>query len=194
MVSMMTSRITFLRRFGPLVVLVTLIVGSGLVSRAQNEQNQPPMLPGDFPPRIKNHKTPDKLPPIPTISPMFSISAAPLGYGPPGPTYLGRNQNLVTLGFLDEDHLLFSFRAPGLLSREDDASNVSAERQMRAVLSSEAVTIPPSASRAMALIAASCTPVSSTRNGPESAATASRGASSARASRIARSLRIPPKW
>ena len=134
MVSMMTSRITFLRRFGPLVVLVTLIVGSGLVSRAQNEQNQPPMLPGDFPPRIKKHKTPDKLPPIPTISPMFSISAAPLGYGPPGPTYLGRNQNLVTLGFLDENHLLFSFRAPGLLAREGDANQATAERQMRAVV------------------------------------------------------------
>jgi len=134
MVSMKTSWITFLRRIGLPVVLVTLIALSGLVSRAQNEQNQSPMLPGDFTPRVKKHKTPDKLPPIPTLSPSFSISAAPLGYGPPGPTYLGRNQNLVTLGFLDEDHLLFSFRAPGLLSREDDASNVSAERQMRAVV------------------------------------------------------------
>jgi hypothetical protein len=65
---------------------------------------------------------------------MFSISAAPLGYGPPGPTYLGRNQNLVTLGFLDENHLLFSFRAPGLLAREGDANQATAERQMRAVV------------------------------------------------------------
>jgi hypothetical protein len=134
MVSMTTSRITFLRRIGLPVALVALIVCSGLVSRAQNEQNQPPMLPGNFTPRVKKHKTPDKLPPVPTFSPVFSIPAGPLGYGPPGPTYLGRNQSLVTLGFLDEDHLLFSFRAPGLLSREDEASNVSAERQMRAVV------------------------------------------------------------
>ncbi len=131
MVSMTTSRISFLRRIGLPVVLMTLIA---LVSRAQNEQNEPPMLPGDFTPRMKKHKTPDKLPPVPTLSPVLSISAAPLGYGPPGPTYLGRNQNLVTLGFLDENHLLFSFRAPGLLSREDDAGNVSGERQMRAVV------------------------------------------------------------
>jgi hypothetical protein len=134
MVSMKTSRFTFLRRLGLPVVLVTLIASPGLMSRAQNEQNQPPMLPGDFKPRVKKHKTPDKLPPVPTLSPAISISAAPLGYGPPGPTYLGRNQNLVALGFLDENHLLFSFRAPGLLSREDDVSSATTERQMHAIV------------------------------------------------------------
>src|SRR5262249_23001436 len=66
-------------------------------------------------------------------------------------------------------------------------------RQMRAVLSSETVTIPaPSVSGAMALIAASCTPVSRTRSGALSAAVAGRDASSATASRAANSLRIEP--
>ncbi len=130
---MTTSRFTLLRRIGLPTALLVLEACSGLAGRAQNV-DVPIMLPGDVPPRVKKHKTPDKLPPIPTLSPAFSISTAPLGYGPPGPTYLGRNQSLVTLGFVDENHLLFSFRAHGLLSREEDAGNVSAERQMRAVV------------------------------------------------------------
>lgn len=131
---MTTSRFIPPRWSGSPVTIAILFAISaawyGLSARAQNV----PMLPGDVPPRVKKHKTPDKLPPVPTLSPAFSIPATPLGYGPPGPTYLGRNQSLIALGFLDENHLLFSFRAPGLLAREGDAKNASSERQIRAVV------------------------------------------------------------
>ena len=96
------------------------------------------MLPGDFTPRVKKHKTPDRLPPIPTLSPSFKIPAAPLGYGTPGVTYLGRNQTLVVLIFLDENRLLFSFRGTGLMERKSEEAQESAPRQMRGVL----LTIP----------------------------------------------------
>ena len=110
--------------------LAGLVNGAGVTGLAQNIP-----LPGYVPPRVKKHKTPDKLPPIPTLAPAFSIPVAPLGYGPPGPTYLGRHQSLVALTFLDEDRLLFSFRTSGLLERQSgDDSRAGAERKMRAVI------------------------------------------------------------
>jgi hypothetical protein len=109
-----------------------LMNGACAIGRAQNI---PYRLPGDVPPRVKKHKTPDKLPPVPTLAPAFSIPVAPLGYGAPGPTYLGRHQSLVALTFLDEDRLLFSFRASGLLERgSGDDGRADAERKMRAVV------------------------------------------------------------
>ncbi len=117
--------------FQALIALVLACV-AGSSSRACRAQDI--MLPGDFTPRVKKHKTPDKLPPIPTMAPSFTIPAAPLGYGTPGITYLGRNQTLITLIFLDEDHLLFSFRATGLMERDTDEAHSSAPRQMRGVV------------------------------------------------------------
>jgi hypothetical protein len=92
------------------------------------------MLPEDVPPRVKKHKIRDVLPTIPNLAPSASIPVGPLGYAPPGPTYLGRNNTLVSLDFLDENRLLFTFRAPGLLHR--DAGDVSSDqaRQMKAVV------------------------------------------------------------
>jgi hypothetical protein len=90
------------------------------------------MLPGDVPPRVKKRKPkPDVLPPIPTRSPSFAIPLGPLGYGAPSPTYLGRHYSLFSLDFLDDNRLLFSLRAPGLLSRE--SSEATGDRQMKAV-------------------------------------------------------------
>lgn len=118
-----------------LFALASLISGSGVIGHAQTVPTTPVRLPGDVPPRVKKHKTPDKLPPIPTLAPAFSIPVAPLGYGPPGLTYLGRHQSLIALTFVDEDRLLFSFRAPGLLEREENnKSDIAVERKMRAVL------------------------------------------------------------
>src|SRR5450631_3596898 len=116
---------------------VIAFILAGLAGSSSNfgyAQNTPIMLPGDFTPRVKKHKTPDRLPPVPTLSPSFKIPAAPFGYGTPGVTYLGRNQSLIALIFLDEDHLLFSFRATGLMERETDEARASAPRQMRGVV------------------------------------------------------------
>jgi hypothetical protein len=50
--------------------------------------------------------------------PAFSIPVEPLGFSAPGPIYLGQQYSLASLDFLDENHLLFTFRVPGLIHRE----------------------------------------------------------------------------
>ena len=55
--------------------------------------------------------------------PELSIPAGPLGFAPPAPFYLGSRLSQVSLNFLDESHLLFTFRVPGLISREHKASS-----------------------------------------------------------------------
>ena len=69
----------------------------------------------------------------PTASqpPAFSIPVEPLGFYAPGPYYLGQRETLVSLDFLDENRLLFTFRAPGLIHRSTTGDT---ERQIRAVV------------------------------------------------------------
>jgi hypothetical protein len=66
-------------------------------------------------------------------APAFSIPVEPLGFFAPGVIYQGQRDSLVSLDFVDEDHLLFTFHAPGLIRRQGNpvASN---ERQIRAVV------------------------------------------------------------
>jgi hypothetical protein len=69
-------------------------------------------------------------------SPAFSIPVEPLGFAAPGQLYLGQRSSLVSLDFLDENRLLFTFRVPGLIHRaaqERDGGEYE-ERQIRAVL------------------------------------------------------------
>lgn len=65
--------------------------------------------------------------------PKFSIPVEPLGFFPPGAIYQGQRDSLVSLDFIDEDHLLFTFHAPGLIRREGNPA-VTGERQIRAVV------------------------------------------------------------
>jgi hypothetical protein len=109
--------------------LLALTLASAVVAiRAQSI----PMLPGYLP--EKKHKIKDKFPERPSQQPSFTIPVRPLGYAPPGFTYLGRGYSLVNLSFLDENRLLFSFRAPGLLQRETSENELEHQRQMRAVV------------------------------------------------------------
>lgn len=62
--------------------------------------------------------------------PEFSIPVEPLGFNSPGTYYQGQRESLVSLDFLDDDRLLFTFRAPGLIHRASAAD--SDERQIRA--------------------------------------------------------------
>jgi len=77
---------------------------------------------------------PDRLPDKPSIPPVFSIPVEPLGFSAPGAIYLGQRNVLASLDFIDEDHLLFTFRVPGLLHREAKNSSWSDERRIRAVV------------------------------------------------------------
>ncbi|HMG87166.1 MAG TPA: hypothetical protein VK574_15655 [Terracidiphilus sp.] len=63
----------------------------------------------------------------------FRIPVEPLGFFAPGAIYQGQRDSLVSLDFLDEDHLLFTFHAPGLIRREGNPS-ADDERQIRAVV------------------------------------------------------------
>ena len=83
----------------------------------------------------------------PSQPPAFSIAVAPLGFSPPGPIYLGQQNSLASLDFLDENRLLFTFRVPGLIRREAEDTASSAERQLRAVV----LTLPEGTVQAEAL-------------------------------------------
>ena len=61
----------------------------------------------------KSNGAPDKQ----VLQPDVSIPSGPLGFAPPAPYYIGSRIAQVSLNFLDEDHLLFTFRVPGLISR-----------------------------------------------------------------------------
>ncbi len=69
-----------------------------------------------------------------TVQPSFSIPAEPLGFASPGDFYLGMRNTLVSLDFLDEDHLLFTFRVPALIHREASSNEAHDERRIRAVV------------------------------------------------------------
>ena len=60
----------------------------------------------------------NRFPEKPSLAPAFSIPIEPLGFAAPGAIYLGARNALVSLDFLDEDRLLFTFRVPGLIHRD----------------------------------------------------------------------------
>jgi len=82
---------------------------------------------------IRERLIPDRFPAQPSIAPSWSIPVDPLGFSPPGAIYLGSRNALVSLDFIGEDKLLFTFRVPGLLHR-DAANGEADERQIRAVV------------------------------------------------------------
>ena len=67
--------------------------------------------------------------------PRFSIPVTPLGFAAPPWLYFGERFAVVSLNFLDEDNLLFTFRVPGLIAREKPVPGQTtiAERHIRAV-------------------------------------------------------------
>jgi len=78
--------------------------------------------------------------PSPQPSPAFSIAVGPLGFAPPSLWYMGGHTSQVTLDFLDETTLLFTFRIPGLIARDhsesdkDDLTGSFQERNIRALV------------------------------------------------------------
>ena len=89
----------------------------------------------------------DRKPEFPASQPpSFSIPVEPLGFFAPGAIYQGQRESLVSLDFLDEDHLLFTFHAPGLIRRQGNPAAAN-ERQIRAV----SLTLPGGAVESEAL-------------------------------------------
>ncbi len=85
-------------------------------------------------PELKDHFLADRLPEKPTVSPAVTIALNPLDFAAPNPVYIGHRYSMVSLDFLDEDHLLFTFRVPGLIRRTPGAQEEDAEHRIRAVV------------------------------------------------------------
>ncbi|HEX8813650.1 MAG TPA: hypothetical protein VF742_16810, partial [Terracidiphilus sp.] len=93
------------------------------------------------------HK-PAAAPPVrATQPPACTIPTGPLGFAPPAEIYLGERYSTASLGFLDEDRLLFTFRVPGLFHRDPSGTSGDTKRNIRAVV----VHIPDGAVQSEAL-------------------------------------------
>jgi hypothetical protein len=68
------------------------------------------------------------------MQPALTIPATPLGFAAPGEFYLGARNSLVSLDFLNEERLLFTFRVPGLMRREANGDAAGEPRQIRALV------------------------------------------------------------
>jgi hypothetical protein len=100
--------------------------------------------PLDSPAQPAKRELPSRLASKPSQPPAFTIPVQQLGFSAPGPLYLGQRNSLVSLDFLDESRLLFTFRVPGLIHREASAED---ERQIRAMV----LSLPVGAVQAEAL-------------------------------------------
>ena len=67
----------------------------------------------------------------PSLAPMWTIPVEALGFAAPGPLFLGERNSLVSLDFLGENELLFTFRVPALL-RRTPGEDSDDEREIRA--------------------------------------------------------------
>jgi len=93
---------------------------------------------------VKAPVLPGGLPDKPSQPPAFTVAVEALGFSAPGQLYLGLRESFVSLDFLDENRLLFTFRVPGLIRREAGEEEV---RQIRAVV----LTLPAGTVEAEAL-------------------------------------------
>ncbi len=97
---------------------------------AQNGIGPPSQVDSPVRERFLTNRFPEK----PSLAPAFSIPIEPLGFAAPGAIYMGARNSLVSLDFLDEDRLMFTFRVPGLIHRDPKSGGEENERQIRAVV------------------------------------------------------------
>ncbi len=113
-----------------------LVIAGLLLTASQMAQGQAPgFTPGRSHP-VKERVLASGYPDKPSLPPTWTIPVEPLGFSAPGALYLGQRNSLVSLDFIGEDRLLFSFRVPGLIRRELKPGETadSEERQIRAVV------------------------------------------------------------
>lgn len=66
--------------------------------------------------------------------PAERIAVEPLGYTAPSPVYLTYRMSSATVGFFDDEHLLFTFRVGGLLKRTPEDRPGDEDQEIRAVV------------------------------------------------------------
>lgn len=113
--------------------LIWTLLGFGL-ARAQKLESLPMDPSAVRPPQLKDHFLADRLPEKPTLPPFATIPLDPLDFSTPNPVYLGHRFTMASLDFLDEDHLLFTFRVPGLIRRTSGNEGEDDEHTIRAVV------------------------------------------------------------
>lgn len=91
-------------------------------------------LPQNLPGSDKAHNVLDRYPDRPSVSPAFTVQLGPAGYSMPGPIYETRLDSLVSLDFLDENRLLFTFHVSGGLLERNESEADNKERHIRAVV------------------------------------------------------------
>ena len=84
--------------------------------------------------QVKARFLTNHFPDRPSLAPIASIPLVPLGFTAPSSNYLGARNTFVSLDFIDEDQLLFTFRVPGLIHRDLKTGEESNEREIRAVV------------------------------------------------------------
>jgi hypothetical protein len=82
----------------------------------------------------KKQPQPQKQPLRATLQPSLTIAAEPFGFSPPNANYLGYRYTFVSLDFLDENRLLFTFHVPGLIHRNVRSEETEDERKIRALV------------------------------------------------------------
>lgn len=119
-------------------VLIWPVIGLGLLFAAPALAQKLDSLPMDpsavRPPELKDHFLIDRLPEKPTVPPFASIPLDSLDFAAPNPVYIGHRFTMASLDFLDENHLLFTFRVPGLIRRTPGDEGEKDEHNIRAVV------------------------------------------------------------
>jgi hypothetical protein len=95
-------------------------------------QSPAPSLSAPQPPPSKPAQK--KSPPDPGPHPTTRIDVEPLGYTPPSAFYLTYRLTSASLSFIDDDHLLFSFRVGGLLKRLPSDRDGDDDQQIRVMV------------------------------------------------------------
>jgi len=119
-----------------LMVRRLLRAGTGILAGLGLAAVMTQMCPDAFAMGKRHHKdaeqaaTPNKPGVQSSQPPALSIPVEPLGFNAPSTFYLGQRERLLSLDFLDENHLLFTFHTPGLIHRanpnEDDVRQIRA--------------------------------------------------------------------
>jgi hypothetical protein len=118
-----------------LAMAAALVFSSILAAQQDPAQTRTPTVNAPAPqPLVKERYLVNKFPEKPSVPPSVSIPLDPLGFVPPGAIYMGARNSLASLDFLDEDHLLLTFRVPGLLHRDAASNEETTERQIRAIV------------------------------------------------------------
>jgi hypothetical protein len=122
-----------------------VLIGCSLLSaqafgQGQFDPPRPTIPTNDLPPATPKKPPKPKLstylPENPSLLPAFQVPVGALGFTPSSNSYyLGRQFSLVSLDFLDENHLLFTFHERGgLRQREAGDADIDSERHIHAVV------------------------------------------------------------